>query len=220
MRSRALPAGFDMTQALHSPFGASTPAGTTPSVSPHNFAPFGGSAGPGPLTIDTLRRSSQYQPYGQQYTTQSGITPALGTFAFTPPQSATDTLSPGSAVGGSTAFNFSTNDTSRRYGYSMPGNTQPSYASHASTVPRLHLDRFTRPNSEAVASPLRTSMSYSALNAGSQSQTPGERSNSFSGQSSYTHERARDSRVPGQTGITGTGPYGLGFSCKVTDSDF
>lgn len=220
MRSRALPAGFDMTQALHSPFGAPTPTGPTPSASPQTFASFAPSVtGAGPLTLDTMRRSSVYQPYMQHYASPTGVTPSLGGFAFTPPQSATETLSPGSAPGISSAFSFQSNDTTRRYPYGLQTGGQTGYSGHAAQVPRLHTaDRFTRPTGEAVGSPLRSSISYSGLNAGSvsQTQTPGERSSSFSEQSSYTHERARQTRAVTNSGLGGTGPYGLGFSCELT----
>lgn len=218
MRSRALPAGFDMTQALHSPFGAQTPVGTTPAVQSQTFAPFGNNSGPIPLTLDTLRRSSHYQPYAGQYTSPTGVTPAIGQFAFTPPQSATDALSPASAMGGANAFNFQPHESPRRPSYGVPSSGQPGYASHsshASQVPRIHThDRFARPVSEAVGSPLRTSMSYSGLNASGVSQQQGERSNSFSGDSSYTLERARQSRSNSNLASNSAGPYGLGFSCK------
>jgi len=217
MRSRALPAGFDMTQALHSPVGAPTPTGPTPSASPQTFASFAPTgSGVGPLTLDTMRRSSLYQPYMQQFASPTGVTPSLGGFAFTPPQSATETLSPGSAPGASSAFSFHSNDTARRYPYGLQTGGQTGYTGHAAQVPRLHTaDRFTRPAAEAVGSPLRSSISYSGLNGGSVSQTPGERSSSFSEQSSYTHERARQTRAVTNSGSGGTGPYGLGFSCKL-----
>lgn len=215
MRSRALPAGFDMTQALHSPFAAQTPGGSTPAVQSQTFPPFGNNSGPIPLTLDTLRRSSHYQPYAGQYTSPTGVTPAIGNFAFTPPQSATETLSPGSAMGSANAFNFQPQESPRRPSYGVPNIAQPAYGSHSSQVPRIHThDRFARPTSEAVGSPLRSSMSYSGLNAASSSQSHTERSNSFSGDSSYTHERARQSRSNSNLTSNNAGPYGLGFSCK------
>lgn len=215
MRSRALPAGFDMTQALHAPYGAPTPTGSTPPVSLQSFAPYGGTTGPAALTLDTMRRSSVYQPYAQSFSSPTGITPAIGGFAFTPPQSATETTSPASAIGGSNAFNFQSIDSPRRTHYGPPAGAQPGYVSHLAQVPRIQThERFNRTVSETVGSPLRTSMSYSGLNPGSASQSHGERSNSFSEQSSYTHERTRQSRSNTTASVGGTGPYGLGFSCK------
>ncbi|KAK5169472.1 uncharacterized protein LTR77_005448 [Saxophila tyrrhenica] len=216
MRSRALPAGFDMTQALHAPFGAPTPTGSTPTASPQTFAPYapvGSGSTPGPLTLDTMRRPSQYQPYMPQYSSPTGVTPALGGFAFTPPQSATETLSPASAQGISSAFSFQPSDTMRRYPYGLQTGGQGGYSGHGPQVPRLHThDRLTRPTGEAAGSPLRSSISYSGLNAGSVAQQPGERSSSFSEHSSYTHERTRQPRPSIHTGVGGSGPYGLGFS--------
>jgi hypothetical protein len=188
-------------------------------VQSQTFPPYGNSAAL-PLTLDTLRRSSQYQPYAGQYTSPTGVTPAIGNFAFTPPQSATETLSPASAIGGANAFNFQQpQETPRRPSYSMGNSMQQGYGPHASQVPRIHThDRFARSGTEAVGSPLRTSMSYSGLNSSSvqhaQAQHQSERSNSFSGDSSYTHERTRQSRSNSNMAPNSAGPYGLGFSCK------
>src|SRR6266567_9154596 len=82
MRSRALPDDFDMTQALHSPFGTTHGIGT-PLTSP-------GSYGPGfperdmvrQLSTDTIRRLPE-----STHLSPPGISPAFGGFAFAPPQS-------------------------------------------------------------------------------------------------------------------------------------
>jgi hypothetical protein len=92
MRSRALPDDFDMAQALHSPFGNHHGLGT-PLASPGSYAPsYSESNMMRPLSIDTLRRGPL-----DNHISPTGISPAFGGFTFTPPQSATDTLSPVSA---------------------------------------------------------------------------------------------------------------------------
>ena len=215
MRSRALPADFDMTQALHAPFGAPTPSMSTPAAtSSGTFAPFGSSSGLRPLTLDILNRGSEYTPYSQHFTNQSGVTPALGAFAFTPPQSATDTMSPGSAASNMSPFSFQTQESPKRHPFGGAVGHQTGYAAHGSQMPRLHIhDRITRPTGEIAASPLRTSMSYSGLGSSNTPQNQTERTNSFSEHSSYTHERPRPLRSVTNPNMGNSGPYGLGFSC-------
>ncbi|KAK3708667.1 hypothetical protein LTR37_011389 [Vermiconidia calcicola] len=210
MRSRALPAGFDMTQALHSPFGASTPTAGTPTASAGTFAPFAESSGLQPLTLDTLRRGPEYKPYAQQYVSPTGMTPSLGAFGFTPPQSATETMSPGSVA---SPFSFQPQESPRRQPFGVPLSAQPGYPGHTPSIPRLHThERFARPGGEVTASPLRTSMSYSGLAAASASQGQTERTQSFSEHPSYTHDRPRAARSVTNPNAAGSGPYGLGFS--------
>lgn len=98
MRSRALPADFDTMQALRAPFGAPTPNAGTPDASPSTHGTFNNPSAVRPLTLDTLRRVPEYETYGQQYASPTGITPAVGSFVFTPPQSAMDSLSPNTAM--------------------------------------------------------------------------------------------------------------------------
>lgn len=222
MRSRALPENFDMTQALHSPFGGTQPPMGTPMPTPGAFSQFGGGdvAGVRPLTLDTLRRVPDYDNFGQhnQYTSPTGISPALGAFTFTPPHSATETVSPGSATGDMTSFGFQhrPQDSPRRppFGFNgMPlGAPSPGFGSHQPQMPRLGFDRFTRP--ESVSSPLRTSMSYSSLGNGSTqpNQAP-ERSSSFSEQSLNSFGRTQQHRSLTNPASAGPGPYGLGFTC-------
>ncbi|KAM3421410.1 hypothetical protein BST61_g1804 [Cercospora zeina] len=98
LRSRTLPADFDTTQTLHSPFGAQAPS-TGASVSTIGAYNYGENAAGRPLTLDTFRRAPQYEQYGQQYASPTGVSPALSAFAFTPPPSASDHISPGSVAG-------------------------------------------------------------------------------------------------------------------------
>ena len=216
MRSRALPADFDTTQALHSPFSTPNPNLTTPVVSSGAFPPFSSSSGVRPLTLDTTRRVSDYETYYPypKYSTASTVTPAMGGFAFTPPQSATETMSPGSAISHASAYNLPAQESPRRAGMGMPYGHPSGFTNHNPQMPpriQIH-ERIARTAGEAVGSPLRSSMSY-GMGTNIVSETRPERSNSLSDQTSYTHERPRPSRSATNPNITGSGPYGLGFSC-------
>jgi hypothetical protein len=159
MRSRALPDDFDMAQALHSPFGNHHGLGT-PLASPGSYAPsYSESNMMRPLSIDTLRRGPL-----DNHISPTGISPAFGGFTFTPPQSATDTLSPVSAHGDSPfGFNSAPLDSSPRTSnpFSMPVSAPQGYAAQHS-IPRLtlHADRIARSRAESLSSPLRSSMNY------------------------------------------------------------
>ncbi|KAF2085002.1 homeobox-domain-containing protein, partial [Saccharata proteae CBS 121410] len=159
MRSRALPDDFDMTQALHSPFGAGHAIGT-PLTSPGTFAPAypeGSMVRPGPLSLDTFRRQSE-----GMHLPPSGVSPAFGNFGFTPPQSTTDSMSPADT----TSFSYppSAMDASPRRPnpFAAAGSSPTGFTSHAS-IPRLQLhDRISRTRADSIQSPLRTSISYSS----------------------------------------------------------
>jgi hypothetical protein len=182
MRSRALPDDFDMAQALHSPFGNHHGLGT-PLSSPGSYAPsFSEGNMMRPLSIDTLRRGPL-----DSHISPTGISPAFGGFTFTPPQSATDTLSPVSAHGDSPfGFNSAPLDTSPRTSnpFSMPVSAPPAYAAQHS-IPRLtlHADRIVRSRAESLQSPLRTSMSYSSdnMHGSADSHNHSDGSRSYSG---------------------------------------
>ncbi|KAF2115992.1 hypothetical protein BDV96DRAFT_599523 [Lophiotrema nucula] len=163
MRSRALPEDFDMTQALHSPFGSTHGLGT-PLTSPGSYTPgFPEGNMMRPLSIDTLRRGPV-----DSHISPTGISPAFGGFTFTPPQSATDTLSPVSQHEGS-PFGFPSQlEDNRRTSnpFSMSVSASPAYAAHHS-IPRLslHADRINRSRADSLSSPLRASMSYTNGNS-------------------------------------------------------
>jgi hypothetical protein len=196
MRSRALPDDFDMAQALHSPFGNSHGLGT-PLASPGSYTPsFPEGNMMRPLSIDTLRRGPL-----DSHISPTGISPAFGGFAFTPPQSAADTLSPVSPHGDSPfGFHSAPLDNSPRTSnpFSMPVSTPPAYAAQHS-IPRLtlHADRIARSRAESLNSPLRTSMSYTSSN------------DSLTGSpDSSTHsDRPYSSSMM---------PYGIGYSCRCS----
>jgi len=193
MRSRALPDDFDMAQALHSPFGNPHGLGT-PLASPGSYNPsFPDSNMMRPLSIDTLRRGPL-----DSHISPTGISPAFGGFTFTPPQSATDTLSPASAHGESPfGFPSAPLDTSPRTSnpFSMGVSTPPAYAAQHS-IPRLtlHADRIVRSRAESLNSPLRTSMSYSSADG-------------LGGTPDSSHGEA-----PRSSYSSSMMPYGIGYS--------
>jgi hypothetical protein len=224
MSSRALPDNFDMTQALHSPFGAPTPnMGTPMPPSGGAYSHFGTDSNAiRPLTLDTLRRVPDYEQFNAQYTSPTGMTQGVGAYGYTPPQSATETISPGSAAGEYIPYGAHSRHpqgSPRRppYGFNAaPGSS--FYNSHGQ-VSRLQMqDRFARPISETISSPLRTSMSYSALGSASASQNqPSARAASFSEHSSGQSERPQ-LRSLTNPATSGSGPYGLGFTCRFNRS--
>jgi hypothetical protein len=218
MSSRALPDNFDMTQALHSPFGAPTSNLGTPMPSPSAFSHFGSDGNAiRPLTLDTLRRVPDYEHFNAQYSSPTGMNTGVGAYGFTPPQSATETISPGSAVSEISPFGMHSRhpqESPRRppYGFNA-AHASSYYGSHAQ-LSRLNVhDRFSRPMSEAVSSPLRTSMSYSSLGSGSSSHQPSGRASSFSENTSAPTERPQLRSLTNPV-TSGSGPYGLGFTCK------
>lgn len=145
MRSRALPDDFDMTQALHSPFGAthnvagsmSAPTSYTPAFPEGNMIR--------PLNLDALRRL----PDSPHSSSPSSFAPSFPGAFFTPPQSVTDTMSPLSPAGDSPFTTYSpTLDGSPRRN---PFATSPTaFTSHPS-IPRLQMHD--RPGS-VTSSPL------------------------------------------------------------------
>jgi hypothetical protein len=192
MRSRALPDDFDMASALHSPFGNSHGLGT-PLASPGSYTPsFPEGNMMRPLSIDTFRRGPL-----DSHISPTGISPAFGGFTFTPPQSATDTISPVSAHEGSPfGFHSAPLDTSPRTSnpFSMSISNPPAYAAQHS-IPRLtmHADRIARSRAESLQSPLRTSMSYTGGNDNGSSDPHGHHDS----QRSYSGSMM---------------PYGIGYS--------
>ena len=159
LKSRALPEDFDMTQALHSPYGDQPGIGT-PLASPVSYvAPYHDGTIMRPLMMEGLRRQSE----DETTTSPMSMSSVYGNF-YTPPGSvvASDNVSPVST-------------TSDRPWNAVPGslNTSPrnsnpftrsssfSTAYHHPQIPRLQLqDRVSRSRAESLGSPLRSSMSY------------------------------------------------------------
>ncbi|PPJ58570.1 hypothetical protein CBER1_06678 [Cercospora berteroae] len=214
LRSRALPADFDTTQALHSPYGAQAPSVGAP-ISTIGAYGYGDNGGGRSLTLDTMRRVPEYEQYGQQYASPTGVSPALGAFAFTPPPSASDHISPGSVAGSVSPYvlhNSAPYESSRRLPTGLPavGHTPyPSQPQHLQRMP-LH-ERLGRTMGEPTSSPLRSSVSYAHLtSASAQPRHIPERAASFS-EHGYAHQRPQyQSHTSHATGEAG--PHGLGFS--------
>jgi hypothetical protein len=143
-----------------------------------------------PLSIDTLRRATL-----DSHMSPTGISPAFGGFAFTPPQSATDTLSPVSAHDSPFGYPSAPIDSSPRTSnpFSIPVSTPTSYSSQHS-IPRLslHGDRITRTRAGTLDSVLRTSMGYSHNSDLTQTSLDSDASRQFS---------------------SSMMPYGIGYSC-------
>lgn len=197
MRSRQLPEDFDMTTALHSPFANSHGLGT-PLTSPGSYQPgFPGDGMMRPLTIDTLRRGPM------DSMSPTGISPAFGGFTFTPPQSATDTLSPVSNGHDGSHFGFPPSHLEgsprRSNPFSMSLSSAPTYAAHNS-IPRL--DRISRSRAESLSTPLRASMSYNG-----ESNMNGSNDSHHMGGSSMGDDQ-NSSRAYSSSMM----PYGIGYS--------
>lgn len=153
-----------MTQALHSPFGAnvSQPLAnhySTPVISPAYNPAFQdqGITRP-PIIMAGLRRPSEDDSTMSPMSASS----AFNTF-YTPPGSmpTSESLSPVSPMGERTAFN---NNYFQQYPASAGGKSFTRSSSFSTNLhpntPRLQLSQDRR--SDAMTSPLRTSMSYSA----------------------------------------------------------
>lgn len=210
MRSRALPENFDMTPSLHSGFAAPGSAGGTPNTSPGTY---GQVMHPGqilPLTLDTLRRGE----IGPNYVSPTGMPSALGSMAFTPPRSATDTISPISAGPDLSGFGFPPRpimESPRGGLYRGPQAPAASYTGQYGQSARLPMhDRFRRPSGETASSPLRPSMSYGAINPDAPHRhDSGASIMSTTETSGYVPQQDSQRNMPPPSG-----PYGLGFSCK------
>jgi hypothetical protein len=184
MRSRALPDDFDMTQALHSPFGTIQNVSSTLS-SPGGYSSISDGNIMRPLSLDSLRRV----PDGPQ---MSPI-PGYGGFQFTPPQSVTDGLSPVSPAGDSPFSAYSPSLDGQRRNNPFGGLSSPSTFTSHPQIPRLQMhDRDPRSRSDSLNSPLRPTLSY-----------PGQ-----GDMNSPSSPLAGDSNGP-----QGMMPYGLGYSC-------
>ncbi|THX19404.1 hypothetical protein D6D17_01343 [Aureobasidium pullulans] len=206
MKSRALPDNFDMTPSLHNNYGAA-PGGITPGASPASYGTVIHQPGHiRPLTLDTLRRGDM----GPSYVSPTGIPPGMTSMAYTPPHSATDTMSPVSRPPEGAAYGYtprSNVDSPQRAMFPGP---PPSYTSQYSQPPRLPVhDRFRRASGEtATSSPLRSSMSYGSL-SGESSQHPSEARtpglSASEGQGYISQQDAQRNMPPP------SGPYGLGL---------
>ena len=171
MKSRALPDDFDMAQTLHTPFGIIPQPYSTPTASPALYATtFADNGVLRPLMIDGLRRQSEDESTISPISMSSNY----GSF-YSPPASiaASETMSPISPIERSTFSNLQLAQATsprRANPFMRSGSFSSNVHSTPSQIPRLQLhERVSRTRAESLASPLRSSMSYtgSALNYGS-----------------------------------------------------
>ena len=163
MKSRALPDDFDMTQAMKSPLGRLSQSTTAPSLSRLCYAPVSkGAVTLLPLTIDELMRQGD----------DNGVLSPISMVSarnntYTPPSSisASASISPSTSVNELMQFDMHAipQITNQRQPISFvrSGNFSAlyHYPSHLSSTPVL--DQSQRARAESLASPLRSSMSYS-----------------------------------------------------------
>lgn len=211
MRSRAMPEDFDTTQALHSPFGNQQPLPGSSFSSMGPYSVYGEHGGPQPLILDTARGVAEYDQYSQQYADSTGASPALGSFAFTPPSTGSDHISPAPSNNMSPygMQHHSTYDTAR-HGPSGLATFEHGYLQHPQRLSiREHVNRT---YGEATISPLRASVSHSATGpmSGQPNSLP-ERVASFSDHTSYDHQ---PSQPPRSVGVTESSAYGAVYPCK------
>ena len=217
MKSRALPEDFDMTHALHSPFNGVSSSYSTPVVSPASYASTFGDGGMiRPLMMDGLKRQS---------TDESTISPISMSSAnyYTPPGSvpASENLSPISPV--SERSNFAgpamsqnsscrgTNPFNRSNSVSTTYHTYPH-------IPKLQIhDRVSRTRAESLASPLRSSMSYTA-NASEFGDSQSFDNAMSSPHGSSTHESSEPARSMSFDAVNLS--YNTGFSREFTLTKF
>lgn len=158
LKSRALPEDFDMSQALHSPYGGQSIMGT-PMASPISYAPsYGDAPYIRPLMMDNIRRPSD----DDSTTSPLSLHSAYGSNFYTPPGS--DNVSPISTTSDRHFGTLSSNQASPRSGNPFLRSSSFSsggYQHHQ--IPRLQLqDRVNRSRAESLQSPLRSSITYSS----------------------------------------------------------
>lgn len=208
MRSRALPDSFGMGAATSNNQYGSLGQGA-PALAPDGNAAAGlrRPVQMRALTLDTFQR-----PGDRNFMNPNGVTPSLGSLAFTPPQSATDTHSPISTSGEMGSYGFGQRGLlgSPRGGAFPISNSAPSYQTQfpqaSGRIPPY--DGLRRPSGGTLNSPLRSSMSYGGF-------SPNFAQDGRSGvgqaqeRSSDTDHRDMSREMPPPSG-----PYGLGFSCE------
>ncbi|KAI9846788.1 MAG: hypothetical protein M1837_003637 [Sclerophora amabilis] len=158
MRSRALPEDFDMTQALHSPYGGSVNPGT-PMTSPGGYSSgFSDDRTSRPVMLNPVRRTGEGES-----SPPSAVGPNFVNMAFPSPGSTANGLSPVSTTSDRsyidhTARSLSMSDRSNIH----PGGAAPqegfrmlSHPSHMQSSERLSGYR-----SEPMSSPLRSAMTF------------------------------------------------------------
>lgn len=210
MRSRALPDDFDTTQALHSPFGV--PQAGAPISSMGAYPAYAEHGDVRPLTIDTLRGGANYNHFApQSYSSPTGMSPALGAFAFTPPHSVPDRVSPGNSNSMSpySMQHQAAYESSRRAPICLPALDNGYAPMHLQRVP--YQDQSNRVSGEPTSAPLRSSVSFSGEGSSMQhSHTFPERSSSLSGHAPWD-QRSHSART---IGMAESETYGSGLPCE------
>lgn len=213
LKSRALPEDFDMTQALHSPYGGQHAIGT-PLASPVSYLPYADGSLVRPLMSEGMRRQSE----DESTTSPMSVGSAYGNF-FTPPGSApgSENLSPVSTTSDRTHFSVAphSQNTSPRNSNPFIRSSSFSTAYHPNPhIPRLQMhDRMVgmgRSRAESLGSPLRSSMSYTgnALDYGENQDPTNLNSNNDIRQVPEHH-------VPQPVPESAARPYGLGHQSKT-----
>lgn len=166
MRSRALPANFDMSRALHSPFAVSRSTFDTPIPPSAHHTPIRDPSVLKPPTVDISQQIPIYDPHPTPHTSLNLATP-LGGFATTPHNSTPDTM-PSSRL---PSQRYETEDISSnlvRYG---PSTHQLSQGHTSFGTPDLYAgDRFTK-SREVIWTPRRAN-TYSGVSSSNLHQDP------------------------------------------------
>ena len=163
MKSRALPEDFDMSHALQSPFGTGSSqsfasSSQTSTLTSPVYPSYEGALSR-PLKVGGLRRNSEDESaispisvssnFRQIFTPPASVTASENLSPVSPPNDRAPLMAP--------SYSQASSRTPR-----MWGNRSSSFSNyHTPRVPRLQLhDRMGRGRAESLASPLRTSMSY------------------------------------------------------------
>ena len=192
LKSRALPEDFDMSQALHSPYGGQAIMGT-PLASPVSYAPpYTEAPYVRPLMMDSIRRQSE-----DDSTSPLSLHSTYSSNFYTPP--ASDNVSPISTTSDRHYGSLNGQQSAQRNPLLRSSSFSPGGYQHHQ-IPRLQIqDRVGRSRAESLNSPLRSSITYSAESL------------------DYGQDRRPAAEQPLSLRGDGPGsPYGLGHQSKDT----
>ncbi|SMQ49014.1 unnamed protein product [Zymoseptoria tritici ST99CH_3D7] len=212
MRSRALPADFDNTKALRSQYGASPSSMSASTPAASGGPTFADHTSARSLALETTQRMSEYDGRGHAYASPTGVSPALGSFAFTPPAAGNISPDSGEVLSPYILQHPNVQDTSRRHGIGMPPASH-GYPHQSASYQLPYEERLVRHAADVTSTPLRSSVSHTGLRTTSGSiHTLPERSSSFPEHDSqersgfYAHGNLVTPAASEQE------PFGLGFS--------
>ncbi|PGH11434.1 hypothetical protein AJ80_07113 [Polytolypa hystricis UAMH7299] len=168
LKSRALPDDFDMSQALHSPYGNRSHPSSTPLPSP------GGAYFPShtdsdiltPLVLDPMKRPGEDEYVTSPLSANSTYGGYFASPTNAPPGSEADVLSPTATAHDRTALYTSvphppTSAPRHMNMFSRSSSFSNAYSQTHPQIPRLQLhDRAVRSRAGSLNSPLRASISY------------------------------------------------------------